>query len=140
MSNNMSSCCGGKSSMKARNRQIPFSQVSRPMASLAPKQGLTLLTFIGKGHTTRSYYGIQGRRYLFGGNAHQTGYVENSDVDFMLAMRENGNPILVRTPITRPVVQVVPVVEVKVMEDTIPEPEPIPTPIPARKTRTKKAQ
>ena len=51
---------------------------------------MTLLHFLGRGTSYRPYYGTSGKRYLFGGKHHATGYVLDSDAKLLLSMFENG--------------------------------------------------
>ena len=59
-----------------------------------PIQGMTLMTFLGRGTNIRPFYGAgpNFQRYEFGGR-HNTRNVLDSDVPVLLAMKENNKPL-----------------------------------------------
>jgi hypothetical protein len=83
-------------------RMTPQKTSGKTVVATLPKEGMTLLAFLGRGSNARPFYGAN-QRYLFGGKHHQTGNVLDSDVALFLAMKENGKPLfevmkVVKTP------------------------------------------
>ena len=100
-------------------RMSPKSVGSSKPTTVLPKQGMTLLGFLGRGSNSRPFYGAT-QRYEFGGKHHMMGNVWDSDVVLFLGMKENGKPLFERVKVVKAekVAKVEPVVE----------PEPVITP------------
>ena len=86
--------------MKRTDRSIPTRSLSP--AALLPKEGLTLLNYLGGGNSIHNFYSSTGSRYQFGGKNHKVGYVLNSDVDALLKQFENGKPLFEIANIVKP--------------------------------------
>lgn len=103
-------CCGSRSASSNGN-----GNGANRMAQLAaePKEGMTLLEYTGKSQLRASYYGpVTKQRYQFG-KTRVLGYVRNSDVDGMLAFKEDGATVF-RLP-APPQAQAAPVLPNKVL-------------------------
>ena len=124
---------------------------------MQPKPGMTMLGFLGRGTNSRPFYGMSGRRYLFGGRHHTLEYVLTSDVDYMLEMREGGKPLFeviklsqpAKVEIPEPVtpVELVAAMEVPEVTEPVKVKKPrskkvvvTPEPVKVKKTRAKKAK
>lgn len=97
-------CCGGGTripSPAGRQRSGRRSAQRAPVTDTTPKEGQTLLKFVGAGNASRPFYGAI-TRYLFGGRNHLIGNVANSDVSILLAMTENGKRIFEVAPVLAP--------------------------------------
>ena len=72
---------------------------SKPTTVL-PKEGMTLLAFLGRGSNSRPFYGAVWR-YEFGGKHHMVGNVLDSDVALFLGMTENGKLLFERVKVAK---------------------------------------
>jgi hypothetical protein len=93
-----------------RNLRMSPQKTSGKTTVTLPKEGMTLLAFLGRGSNSRPFYGAT-QRYVFGGKHHQTGNVLDSDVAIFLGKKENGKTLF----------EVVKVVKAQVIE-TLPAP------------------
>lgn len=81
-------------------RMSPKSVGSSKPTTALPKQGMTLLGFLGRGSNSRPFYGAV-QRYEFGGKHHMVGNVWDSDVELFLSMKENGKPLFERAKVVK---------------------------------------
>jgi len=101
--------------------------------SLAPKQGMVLISFLGRGNNQRSYYGKSGTRYVFGGARHRAGYVYEGDVEALAKMTDQGKALFER-------VKVPELPKMKPVKEAWKPVEPVEVaPVKVRKPRAKKA-
>lgn len=84
---------------------------AKPVKDMFPKEGMTLLAFLGRGSNARPFYGEGGRRYLFGGRHHTIEYVLKSDVAYMLEMKEGGRTLFEVVKLAKPAQVETPVIE-----------------------------
>lgn len=115
---------------------------TRVSTKALPIQGMTLMTFLGRGSNIRPFYGAAPnfQRYEFSAK-HHTRNVLDSDVATMLAMKENGRPLFVVAKPIKPQVKVVAKAEpMPEIEAVAPEKTAETSVEKPKKTRKKKAQ
>jgi hypothetical protein len=83
---NPMACCGHKNTKTKANTIPPARDLPIPAPAA---DGMVLLTFLGSG-LTRSFYGVSGICYRFGGSRRKFGYVAEEDISGLLAMKEGG--------------------------------------------------
>ena len=95
-------CCGKRIRMDVRrsSRMAPRAVGSSKPTTVLPKEGMTLLGFLGRGSNSRPFYGAT-YRYEFGGKRHMIANVLDSDVALFLGMTENGKPLFERVKVAK---------------------------------------
>ena len=105
-------CCGKRIRMDVRrsSRMAPRAVGSNKPTTVLPKEGMTLLGFLGRGSNSRPFYGAT-YRYEFGGKRHMIANVLDSDVALFLGMTENGKPLFERVRVVKAEKVIAPPVE-----------------------------
>lgn len=80
-------CCGGGRRGSAVTRAKP------KVLSLPGKDGMTRLEYVGLNSGSMTWYGEDGRRYVFGANdTDRVKFVDDQDIDLLLGMYEGRRP------------------------------------------------